>query len=252
MSLSINTDSREAFDFDAVLLDAVGTLIRPREPVGETYAVTARRFGGTLEAGRLTQTFGEVFREMPDLAFQWATRDELQHQERDWWRTLVRRVVARTGGGVGDFDGYFDALYAHYAADSAWECFREVPAVLQALRDRGCRIAVVSNFDSRLPGILQGLGISDRADAMIYSSEAGSAKPDPAIFHRALDALGVVSERAIHVGDSDRADLKGAVAAGIAGLLINRDTVSNSADAPVIRSLEELIDRIDRIDEPGD
>jgi putative hydrolase of the HAD superfamily len=230
-----------AVGLDAVLLDAAGTLIRPSEPVGETYAAVAGRYGAKLESDKLMQAFAEVFGEMPDLAFQWATTDELRSQEHDWWRTLVQGVVARMGKGVDDFDGFFETLYAYYARGRAWECFPEVPAVLEALRAKGCKLAVVSNFDSRLPGILQALGIHGRMDAVIYSSEAGSAKPDPAIFWRALRVLGVAPERSIHVGDNVSADVGGAVAAGIEGLLIRRGRCPTDDSAHIIHSLEVLV-----------
>lgn len=244
MDSTINAGERDGVGVKAVLLDAAGTLIRPSEPVGETYTAVAGRFGAKLEPDKLMRAFGEVFGQMPDLAFQWGTMDELRRLERDWWRTLVRRVVARSGAGIDDFDGFFETLYEHYARGSAWECFPEVPAVLEALRVRDCALAVVSNFDSRLPGILRELGIHGLMDAVVYSSEAGSAKPDPAIFRRALDELGVTPEKTIHVGDNAKADVGGAVSAGLTGLLIQRGRSSPSASVPMIPSLEELIVRV--------
>jgi putative hydrolase of the HAD superfamily len=226
---------------DAVLLDAAGTLIRPHAPVGETYAAVAGRYGAALDAGRLARAFGEVFGEMPALAFDWTSMAELQRLEREWWHTLVYRVIQRIGGRIGEFDAFFEALYEHYARGDAWECFPEVPRVLDGLRARGCKLAVVSNFDSRLPGILQALGVRKRLDAVVYSSEAGCAKPDPAIFKRALAAIGVAPERAIHVGDRVRSDVGGAVAAGLEGVLIRRGNPLAASSGQVLRSLDELL-----------
>jgi putative hydrolase of the HAD superfamily len=230
-----------------VLLDAAGTLIRPRVPVERTYAAVARQFGLTLAPGDLAQTFAAALASMPDLAFTWSSRENLQRQERDWWRTLVRRVAAAARRGedsTGDFEGFFESLFAHYAQGRAWECFPDVQPTLQALRDLGCRLAVVSNFDSRLPAILRSLGIWVRMDAVVYSSETGSAKPDPLIFARALAVLGVAPEHAIHVGDDPRADVAGAAAAGIAGLLIRRGDAPAASAQPVIRDLRELLGRV--------
>ena len=229
----------------AVLLDAAGTLIRPREPVSETYAAFARRYGVALDVDKLAQAFTSVFRDMPQLAFEWASLEELHEQERAWWRLLVQRVIDGTGSFSGDFDGYFAALYAHYAQGHAWRCFPEVPDVLASLRDKGYRLAVVSNFDSRLPGILRAVGIDGFMDAIIYSSRAGSAKPDPAIFRQALDALGIAPEQALHVGDSVEADAGGAIAAGLAALLIRRGQVAVAGSERVIHSLADLADRLE-------
>lgn len=229
----------------AVLLDAAGTLIRPREPVSETYAAVARRYGVALDVDKLAQAFASVFRDMPQLAFEWASPEELHEQERAWWRLLVQRVIDSTGNFSGDFDGYFAALYAHYAQGDAWRCFPEVPDVLARLRDKGYRLAVVSNFDSRLPGILRAVGIDAFMDAIIYSSRAGSAKPDPAIFQQALDALGIAPEQALHVGDSVEADVGGAKAAGLKALLISRGRVPVAGSEQVIRSLADLADQLE-------
>lgn len=241
MVLSTGALADRGAGIDAVLLDAAGTLIRPSAPVGETYSAVAGRFGTALEPEKLTQAFAEVFAQMPDLAFQWGTREELRRLERDWWHTLVQRVVERTGCEVDGFDRFFGTLYDHYAAGSAWQCFPEVPRVLEGLRAGGCRLAVVSNFDSRLPGILQSLGIWGQVDAVVYSSEAGSAKPDAAIFRRALRVLGVDPTRAVHVGDSARADVAGARAAGITGVLIQRGPPAGTVPGGAIQSLDELL-----------
>lgn len=153
------SQGRERVSVDAILLDAAGTLIRPSAPVGETYAAAARRYGEELETVKLAQAFAAVFGDMPDLAFEWTSMDELRRLERDWWRLLVQRVIAWTGSRIGDFDTLFEALYAHYGQGHAWACFPEVPAVLEGLRARNYKLAVVSNFDSRLPGILRAIGI---------------------------------------------------------------------------------------------
>ncbi len=229
---------------EAVLLDAAGTLICPSAPVAETYAAAARRYGVVIESAALARAFIEVFDDMPELAFHWTAADDLARLEREWWRRLVHRVIASTGNRIGDFDGFFESLYEHYAEGNAWRCFPEVAGVLRALRDRGCKLAVVSNSDSRLPGILEALGIRGFLDAIIYSSEAGYAKPDPGIFEQVLAALGADPHRAIHVGDRVEADLRGAASAGIAGLLLQRDPATDAAGPEVIRSLDELLVRI--------
>jgi len=225
---------------EAVLLDAVGTLIQPREPVAATYGRVARRFGVDLDPAKLSRAFNHVFGAMPALAFDWSSRGELYRREREWWRDLVRRVLGATGSGNGDFERFFETLYLHYAQGNAWECFPDVLPALTALRAEGCKLGVVSNFDSRLPGILRALGIWDRVDAVVYSSEARSAKPDPGIFSRALSLLGVGPERTVHVGDCAWADVAGAAAAGITGYLIRRNNRSGDRSGRAIRSLEEF------------
>ena len=74
---------------------------------------------------------------------------------------------------------------------------------------------------------------------MVTSAATGAAKPDPAIFRRALGLLGVEANAAVHVGDSLDKDIAGARDAGIRAILVAR-----RADPPsgveAIRSLAEL------------
>ena len=44
---------------------------------------------------------------------------------------------------------------------------------------------------------------------VVDSATSGTAKPDPAIFRRALDLLGVAPDRALHVGDLQATDGEG-------------------------------------------
>ena len=91
-------------------------------------------------------------------------------------------------------------------------------ALLEALRDRGLKLGIVSNaFDppALLHGDLVDLGIAERVDVAVFSSEVGLRKPHPAIFERALEALGVGPERTLFVGDSLTVDIAGAAALGM-------------------------------------
>ncbi len=87
-------------------------------------------------------------------------------------------------------------------------------AVLTDLRRRGLAIAVVSNWDRSLGETLGSLGLTELVDLVVTSAEAGAAKPDPRIFHYALERLAVAPGRALHIGDEE-CDRAGALAAGM-------------------------------------
>ena len=72
---------------------------------------------------------------------------------------------------------------------------------------------VVSNWDFSLHERLSETGLTPLLDGAIACAEAGAAKPDPAIFERALALAG--TRDAWHVGDTPEADLEGARAAGL-------------------------------------
>lgn len=75
-------------------------------------------------------------------------------------------------------------------------------------RVAGIKLAVVSNFDTRLRPLLKSLGILHLFDAVVISAEIGVEKPNPIIFEAACQQLDVCPEATVHVGDDRRqADL---------------------------------------------
>jgi putative hydrolase of the HAD superfamily len=229
----------------AILLDAGGTLFEPVRPVGETYALVAGRYGVTADPRRLQARFAEIWR-------RWSASvpsgsDVLTaDDEKEWWRHLVREVFDG-GEAPANFDAFFDELHLAFGEADQWRIYPEVPAALDRLRAAGCSLAVVSNWDARLEPLCVRLGLRDRFASVVASGPAGASKPDPRIFTRALDALGVRRADALHVGDSFRDDVEGARRAGIRAVWLRRDGDSDG-DAPegvtVVRSLAELAERM--------
>jgi putative hydrolase of the HAD superfamily len=191
-------------DLDAVTIDAFGTLVELRDPVGPLDRALRSR-GVEREPDAIAAAFNaEAAYYVPRSA---TGRDEAS-------LALLRRDCAAV---------FLDALDApldpaSFAAPyvEALE-FAPVPGALEAvraLRRRGLALAVVSNWDAGLAEHLDRLGIGALVDAVVTSAEAGAAKPDPAVFELALDRLRVARERALHVGDSE-SDEEGARAAGL-------------------------------------
>jgi putative hydrolase of the HAD superfamily len=81
---------------------------------------------------------------------------------------------------------------------------------------------VVSNWDSRLEGLLEDLGLAPHFDAVVVSHHVGIEKPNPGIFRRALELLEADASSTLHVGDVPELDLAGAESAGIDAVLVDR------------------------------
>ncbi len=204
----------------AVTLDAAGTLFEPVEPVGVTYARVARRHRIVISSDEAERRFRAAMESAPPLAFPDAPPRELADRERAWWSAVVQQTLG--AGSAPGFSACFAELYAHYARARAWRVFPEVVDALRALRARGLRLAVVSNFDHRLEALLAGLGLAPFLDGVVLSARAGVAKPAPAIFRMALAGLGVPPVAALHCGDGVAADVEGARAAGLRAALLDR------------------------------
>ena len=103
------------------------------------------------------------------------------------------------------------------------------------------RVVVVSNFDSRLPGLLEALGVSHLLSEVIISSRAGYAKPDPEIFRLAVDKLSLQPRECCHVGDDPEDDGQGAIGAGIRPVLYDPAGRHSSARIDRIEHLSEVV-----------
>jgi putative hydrolase of the HAD superfamily len=223
----------------AVTFDAAGTLVTTREPVGRTYARVACEAGIQADEPAVEATFRAAFRTAPPLAFGRIDASDRARLERAWWRDVVRGTL---GVDAADprLDTCFEALFAHYARPESWTVHPDARPVLDLLRTRGLATGVVSNFDGRLPALVDGLGLGAAFDAVVWSSAVGAAKPSAAIFAAALARLGVGPSEACHVGDDPDADVAGARGAGLHAIHLDR----NGRHAGAIRTLAELPARL--------
>jgi HAD superfamily hydrolase (TIGR01549 family) len=113
-------------------------------------------------------------------------------------------------------------LYDAFSEPHIWRTYHDTIPTLEALLQRGTPMAVISNWDRRLPEILDRLSIAPFFDTLAVSSLEGVEKPAPDIFRRTVDRLGVASAHTLHIGDSPRDDYLGARGAGVTSVLLDR------------------------------
>lgn len=225
----------------SIFFDAAGTLFTVNGSVGEIYARIAREHGKEVSVKDLEAGFRRCFADAPPMAFPGASPDHILDLEKTWWRGVVHGVFAPLGP-FPRFTAYFDALFSYFARTEAWQLYPETRQTLTTLHERGFRLGVISNFDSRLFGLLDGFGIARFFDPIVISTHAGAAKPEVAIFMQALAAHNLRAAETLHIGDSPHADIVGAEAAGLTPVLIDRR--DGEADSPRyrrVRSLAELL-----------
>jgi len=164
--------------------------------------------------------------------------DELRFET---WRRTFERF------GVDDAAFIEHVARVHYEIElGEYRAFDDVAGILDSAAAHGVKTAVVTNGASDTQREkLRILGLLDRFDALIVSADTGVAKPDPAIFERALGEVGVPAASAVHVGDSLRSDVGGALAAGVGAIWLNRDGASRGEDEPrpdlEVASLAEVV-----------
>lgn len=222
----------------AVFFDAAGTLFDVRKGVGFHYSRIARKHGVQIPASVLEEQFSGAFPRMPPLHFPGVDSSDLLRQERVWWRALVRAVFRPEL--FDDFDTFFEEVYSLFGRAEAWFLFPEVMGTLTDLAKQGYRLGIVSNFDSRLHPVCEGLGIAPFFETILYSSGAWSAKPSPDIFRQALGQVGLSAAEVLYIGDSPKYDLPGPKTLGMPALLIDRTGKYPDIDAVRITTLSEI------------
>lgn len=183
----MNSFSTYIFDLDGTLLDTLGDLA-----ASVNYAL---------------RTHG-----MPEHSV-----DDVRRFVGNGVRKLMERAVP-DGADNPRFDAAFATFRQHYMAHSldTTRPYEGIPEALEALKARGCHLAVVSNKMMAATQELCRHFFPDTIEVAIGEDEAAGIrrKPAPDTVFAALKALGVGKENAVYVGDSD-VDIQTACNAGL-------------------------------------
>src|SRR5262245_3823790 len=137
-----------------VFFDAAGTLFEVNGSVGAIYSGFARRYGVNVDQDEINESFSRFFPAQPPLTFPpGIPRAELHILERNWWRHLVLEVFG--DHNFRQFESFFTDVFEFFRRKDAWRLYDDVIPTLTELRNRRMRLAVISNFDSRLDDLLQ-------------------------------------------------------------------------------------------------
>lgn len=140
-----------------------------------------------------------------------------------WWRRLNRAGLEGLGLDGANLDSLAGAIHDLALTLRQEDHFLDPEAIplLEFLRAKGYRLAIISNWDGTLVDALRPSGLSGYFDALLDSDVVGSRKPDTRMFEIACAATGARPEEAVHVGDSPGADVAGALKAGVHPVLLD-------------------------------
>lgn len=217
----------------AVLFDLDGTLMD--HDAAREAAIAAHLPGGPALA--------EEWRRLEALHYDAYAAGRCSFQEQR--RRRVRGIHVAMGAAEpadAACDDWFAAYLARYRA--GWAAFDDVLPALAVLADAlpGLRLGIVTNGEGEPQRAkLAAIGLTDRFPVFVASADVGMRKPDPGIFLRACEQLGVDPSAAAHVGDRLDLDAQGAAAAGLRGVWLDRAGTGGAPDAVVrIGGLHEL------------
>jgi putative hydrolase of the HAD superfamily len=222
----------------AVLLDALGTLLRLEPPAPALRRELASRCGLDVDEEAAAAAVAA------EIAYYRA--HNLEGRDRAALADLRLRCarVLRDALGPEARDLPVEEVLAALLASLRFTAYPDVLPALDRMRAAGLRLVVVSNWDVSLHDRLAETGIAERLQGAIASAELGVAKPDPAIFAHALTLAGVPASQALHAGDSPAEDVEGARAAGIEPVLLVRDGEWRGNGVRIARSLTEVAELV--------
>jgi putative hydrolase of the HAD superfamily len=172
--------------------------------------------------------------------------DEIEEQVYDsglfvhYTATIIERMGGRGSGVVRAAE----RVYEEWATNHHFEIYDDVAPVLTELASRGFVLGAISNSHRSLDAFSAHFKLDGLLTATISSAEHGFMKPHRSIFEAALEKAGVEAANAVMVGDSLKADIEGALAAGLRGILLRRSGElprALPAGVRVITSLRELL-----------
>ncbi|MGE0057214.1 MAG: HAD family hydrolase [Dehalococcoidia bacterium] len=226
----------------AVFFDLDGTLIDDEEAARRCTEATCRHFETSIpgvDCAALTTTFMRLGKEYWTHRVASGVDDNRGSRIALWQQALSEHRIERPGLGEE-----FAVLYAALRAKAAVP-FEDAQPVVEALTNRGYRLAVITNGAAEVQRYkLELVGLDDYFDAFIASSDFGAGKPDLVVFEAALDALGADPAQTWHIGDNLAADVAGALNAGIRAAWLNRPGETRRPEHPEphaeLRTLWEL------------
>ncbi|HEY0804812.1 MAG TPA: HAD family hydrolase [Pseudonocardiaceae bacterium] len=158
------------------------------------------------------------------LEAQWGTSYVARSTGRTGDLTATLRAMAIAVGGDPTEAGLAEAVRIRSAAyRRAARPRPEAADVLRALKADGLRLAVVSDCSLELTTLWTALPVAEFVDTPVFSAVVGRRKPDPEMYRRAYDGLGVRPDECVYVGDGGSGELTGAAAVGMRPVLLADD-----------------------------
>ena len=224
-----------------IFFDAGNTLLRVHPSVGAVYAEAAGRYGADLSAEAIEESFKKMWMRTGPLVSNKGHRLTYE-KERDWWRFIVSEVF-REHIQFENFEAFFDYLFERFAQSECWRLYDDALSVLQDLQQKGFHLGIISNWDSRLPSLLNQLEISQYFKTIVVSALVGYEKPHPAIFEIALKQSGLSCAEVIYIGDDPVLDYQAARSSGIRAFHLDRYKKFDGHE-DIIGSLKEVLSRV--------
>lgn len=219
----------------AIFLDVGNTLVHEVPSRFEIYARAARRRGHEIDTATMRGLMHDAHHALPDRV------DGAFRYSDGWFQAYISHIfVGELGLDAGEVAPITRELFDRFEDPATFRLYDGARELVAELRAEGLVVGVISNWSARLPRVLAGLELTDAFDFVLCSAIEELEKPDPAIFHRALERAGCDASTCLHAGDHPDKDAAAARAVGIRPVLVDHADALDDGPFPRVRSLDEL------------
>lgn len=227
----LGTDVREN-GFRAVFFDAGGVLLYVPQLWPARMAAALREFGHMVTPEEVSEARAGV--QLPP----WPKTLE---EEKQFWPVVYSATLS--GLAIPEPHPRHEEIHSKVWWVHHARLFDDAIPALDAVRNRGVRLGLISNASPSMEIVLEHLGIKSYFETAVISDMLGILKPDPRIFEHALGAMGVDAAEAVFVDDIPE-NVNAARDLGMSALLLDREGQYADPTIPSIRSLREVVDII--------
>jgi len=230
--------------YTTITFDVGGVLMSmDRECVAREYIALAKARGIALDFDATLRLYSTLDDEIPARARMAPPLSLDARVSENFWKTLFADGWMRLG--LPQDNAVVNRMYTMFARGDFNRLFDDVRPALDALKQRGRTLGVVSNFTANCGQVLQTLGIANYFSFLVVSAMVRVEKPDRGIFDHATRVAQKSLNDLVHVGDGTRNDVDGARGAGWNAILLDRDNwYPDYKVVPRVRRLTELIDLV--------
>lgn len=229
---------------EVVFFDAGETLLSPNPSWSELAVVKLAERGHDLTVEQMRLAWRHVGDHFIDASEAGVLFSVSHDASKKFWTKLYLDQLEFLGI---DDEGAALVLYETFSDPHNYRLFDDTLPAIDALKDRGLTLGVISNFETWLRDMLAHFDVLDRFDVVAISGELELEKPDPRIFEWAMREAGARPDVCLHVGDSPNFDAQPAHDLGMTGVLLDRH--GRWADLgppyPVVSTLGALPELID-------
>lgn len=230
------------FDLDNTLWAVDPVIVRAERIMRDYLGQVAPKFNTTFDAQRMWDLRNEVISANPQIKHDLSATREL----------VLRRALSASGFDTATAETHAAEAFSRFLhARHDVELFVGAQEVLATLSQQ-VPLAVLTNGNADV----RRLDIGEYFSHFHSSASARSSKPDPQIFHAALDDAGVSPNQCVHIGDNWVDDIQGAAAVGMHTIWVNFDGADAPADDPeaipasaVVNTLLEIPGALDTLKE---